>query len=170
MSLPLSLQPVDQTNTESRCIPATSPDPVTARATRGRIDTPVRMTLLSSPESSASPPTPKSRASNSPPGAATVEHTTDSRTPFGDLGIPSSPSSFPAPVLHNMLSTGTPLSSDSPVTRPDHATSSPESHVPVLAPVAPFASTPPSTSAPHPDISEDGGKWKAGLRKVTTPP
>ena len=35
----------------------------------------------------------------------------------------------------------------------------------MLARPAPFASPPPSTSAPDRDIAEDGGNQKAGLRK-----
>ena len=73
-----------QTTTESRCTPPTSPNPVTARATRGSVDT----IHLSTLEPSTSTPPPKPRASASPPDAVYVEHNADGSAPFPD--VPSS--------------------------------------------------------------------------------
>ena len=123
ISVSVSLQPVAH-------VPATSSNPVTTRVTHGSTGTSARTKHLSTPEPSAStPPRPKASTS-SPPDDVSVEH-----TPTHSLNVLSLPS--PAQVLDDMLPTGSPSSSDSVVTGPNHASSSPASHSLMLAPGAP---------------------------------
>ena len=117
ISLPVSSQPVDKTTTESRRLPATSPNPVITRATHGNIETSPRLTYLTTLEPSASHTPPMPKASTCPPDAIAVEHTAVNPTPSDGLGIPSPPS--PTPVLDDMCPTGPPLSTDHLVTRSD---------------------------------------------------
>ena len=98
ISFPVSLQPVDQTTTKSRRIPATSPHPVITHATHGIFDTPPRLTYLSTLEPLASTP-PKAKSSNSPPDAIAAEHTSVNLTPSGGLDVPSSPN-IPSSASH----------------------------------------------------------------------
>ncbi|KAH9015027.1 hypothetical protein EDB84DRAFT_798252 [Lactarius hengduanensis] len=155
---------VDKSTTESRRIPSTSPNPATVRAIHGSIDTCVQETRLSTPDPSASNLPPTSKALTSPPGAVAVPGNAHRRTPSVDPNIPSSPS--PTPVLDDKALTGPPLSSDSPVTGPDHAYSSPESHSSVSTPASPFASLPRPNSVPDLGVvTEDGGNPKTGLLK-----
>ncbi|KAI9461973.1 hypothetical protein BJY52DRAFT_1222175 [Lactarius psammicola] len=120
------------------------------------------------PEHSASSRPPTSRASTSPPSAITVQHTTHRRT---SSDIPNIPSSPPTAVLDNVPPTGLPLSSDSPVTGSDHASSSPESHSSMLAPVAPGPSPPRLISALDLGVATEGegSHAHAGLRKDNDP-
>ncbi|KAH9014229.1 hypothetical protein EDB85DRAFT_880094 [Lactarius pseudohatsudake] len=72
------------------------------------------------------------------------------------------PTPTPSPVLDDKPLAGSPLSSDSPMTGPDHAYSSPESHSSVLTPASP----PRPTSVPDLGVvTEDGGNPKTGLLK-----
>ena len=120
ISVPATLQSVDQTTTESRCISVTSPNLDITHATHRVIATFPRPTHHSTPEPLASTP-PDSTASNFPPDAINIRHTAVSLTPSGGLDVPSSPS--PSPVFNDIFPTGPPLSSDSHVTRSDHALS-----------------------------------------------
>ena len=141
ISVPTSLKAVEQTTTESRRIPATSPIPVNTRAIDGRIDAPAGTVPLSSPKLSAIAPPPKSEASTSPPNTVAVDHSANSRT--ASLDVPSSPSHT------QVLTTGPPLTSVSPVFGTDHAYPSTQSRSAILVPDDPFTSPPPpSTSAP----------------------
>ena len=134
-----SLQPIDQIATESHRTPVTLPNPATARATLGIIDT----MNLSTPEPSASTSPPESRALASPPDTVDVEHSADSHAP--SIDVPSSPS--PTQVLP----TGPPLTSDFTVIGTDHTSSSLEYLSPMLAPGAPSPSR-----LLHPSASDMG--------------
>ena len=81
-----------------------------------------------------------------PPDTVAVEHTTDTHAPFDYPGVLSSPS--PTPALDRMLSTGPLFCPDSPVTRPDHSSSSLEFYSSMLAPGAPDPSRPWLSSTP----------------------
>ena len=154
LSSSVPLQPIDQTATESPRAPTNSPNPVTTRATHGSIDT----MQLSTPEPPASTPPPKSRAPDSPPDAIDVEHSADSCAP--SLDVQSSPSPT------RILPTGPPLTLYSPATGTDHASSSPESHSPMVAPGDPCPS--PSWLFCGPDLgaaSEVEGSVKPALRE-----
>ena len=121
---------------ESLRIPGTSPEPVAAGTTRGIDIFPGPRTMcLFTPGPLAPTPLPKSPSptSISPPDAVTVEYTADNRT--SSLDIPSSPS--PTQALDNILPTGPPLSTDSPATETDHASSLPEHFHCCLLPVLP---------------------------------
>ncbi len=131
ISVPVSLPPAYQTTTESFHIPATSPDSATAGATRD-IDTSARTMPPTTPETS----TPLSSASST--GAVPPRHNAD---PLTSSDAPDFPSpALPNPVLDNILPTGPPLSSPSPMTRPDDSPSFPESHCLILATTAPSTS------------------------------
>lgn len=111
ISIPAFLRCVDQTTSENRRIPFTSPNPVITRATHVDIGTSPRTTHLSTPEPSASTP-PKLEAST-PQVAIIAENTAVSLTP-GSLDVPSAPS--PAPVFDDMFPTVALLSLDASVT------------------------------------------------------
>ena len=115
ISIPPSLQHVDQTTTENCRVPATLSNPITTHATHGSIGTSARTTHLSTPKPSASTRPPESKASISPLDAVAVEHTPASCTPPDDLVVPSSPSSPPV-----LLPKSTPLSSDYTLTGSDN--------------------------------------------------
>ncbi|KAI9449952.1 hypothetical protein BJY52DRAFT_209445 [Lactarius psammicola] len=162
ISVPLFLQPVDQTTTESCRIPATSPNPVITHATHESIDTSTKTMRPPTPDPSASNPPPKSNASTFPPDVAVVPHTINRRTPPDDPDVSSSP---PTAVLDDMFPIGPLLSSDSPVTGSDHVSSSPASHSPLLAPVAPDPSCPLPSSAPDLGATSGEGGVKVALHK-----
>ena len=112
ISVSLSLQPVNQTATESRHIFATSPNPVTTRAAHGSIDPSTRKMRLSAPEPSSSfTPLPMSKASTSSLDAVPIQHTPISRTLSLDVSLPP-----PAQVLDDRLPMGPPLTSDTSIT------------------------------------------------------
>ena len=160
--VPGSFHPANQTAIENLRIPATSPDLVTASVIQGGIDTSTTTTPLSTLEPSASTLPPTSMASTSPPGAVAVPYIADRRTSSDVLDVLSLPSL--TLVLDNMLLTGPQSSLDSPVTGPDHSSSSPESHSSLLAPAAPGPSRP--RLAPDLGNAADGeGSAKAALRK-----
>jgi len=167
ISVPVSLQPVDQTTTESCRIPATSPNPVTTCMTHGDVDTTAKTTHLSTLGPSAStnpPPESKTRTSTSAPDAVAVLHAALRRTPSDDPDVPSSPS--PTLVPDNTSFTGLLLSSASPVTGSDHASSSPGSHLSLQATAPPGQSRPQLSSASGLGAAADGeGSAKAALHK-----
>ena len=109
VSIPVSLDPIDQATTESRRIPATSPNLGSTRATHGSIDTSARTTHLSAPELSAFASAPMSNLKASPPDAVAVEHTAGIRAPSDGLDILSSASA--TPVLDDIPPSGPLLSS-----------------------------------------------------------
>ncbi|KAI9445697.1 hypothetical protein BJY52DRAFT_1228763 [Lactarius psammicola] len=96
----------------------------------------------STPDPSASNPSPKSNASTFPPEAAVVPHTVDRRTPSDGPDVPSSP---PTAVFDDM----------SPI----------ESHPPLLTPVTPDPSCPLPSSAPDLGATSGEGGVKAALHK-----
>ena len=160
--LPGSLRLAHQTAIENLRIPATSQNPVTARVMQGGSDTSTTATPRSTPESSAST-LPTSMASTSP-HCDVVQNITDSLTSPDVLDIPSLPS--PTTVLENMFSPGLQSSLDSPVTRSDHASSSPESPSSLLSPTSTAASHPRLSSAPYSGTAaEEEGRAKAALLK-----
>ena len=161
ISVSVFLQPPDQTSTEARRIPATSPDPIDTRAIRG-IDASARTLHLFIREPTASTPL-KAKATTSTPDSVALEHTPVNRTP--SLDVPSS--SSPIPVPDDILPTGPPLPSDSSVTGSDYALSSPESHSSMLAPGTPGSSRPWLSSAPGMGVVTEGGdsRTKTALRK-----
>ena len=142
------------TATEIRHIPSTSPNLVTTGAIHGSINTFSRPMHLSIPEPSASTTPSTSKISTSPPDAIAVERTAASHTVSDDVGGPSSPS--PSPVLANMLPPGLLLPSDSVVTGSDHDSFFPESHSPVLAPIARGPSFSRLSSAPDLGAAAEG--------------
>ena len=155
ISVSVSPQPIDQIG--SRRTPPITPTPVTTRAHRNIF------TLLSTPKPSASTPLLKSQALVSPADAVDVEHSAYSRAPL--LDVPSPPSST------QVLPTGPSLTLDSTVTGTDHASSSLESHSPMVAPGAPGPSRPLHSSAPDLDVVAEGeGCVKPALRKVNDAP
>ena len=107
--VPVSLQFVDQTTTEHRCITSTSPDPVITRARHRYIEKSRRTMHISTLEPLERPPKPK--ASTCPPDATTTEQTTASLTPLDCLNVLLSPS----PAVDNMFPPGPPLTLGSPV-------------------------------------------------------
>ncbi|KAH9037559.1 hypothetical protein EDB84DRAFT_1560575 [Lactarius hengduanensis] len=159
ISDPVPLQPASQTTIQSRRIPATSPDPVTARTTtHGGIDDTAGPMLLSTPEISVPSHPSTSKASTSLPDAITHCRTP---SPSDAPDISSSP-----PVVDNTLPTDPLLSSDSPA-RPgsDHAPSSPESHSSMLAPALPGPPPPRSISAPDLGAAEGDGSALVSSRE-----
>ena len=148
---PIYLRLINRITTGSRRTPPTLPNPVTTGAIHGSIDT-IR---LFTPDPSASAPPPKSRASASPPDAVNVEHNADGGAPYPE--VPSSPPT-------QVLATGPPLTSDSPVTETDHACSSLDSHLPMPARGSPSPSYPRLLS----DLgaaTEGGGSAKTTMHK-----
>ena len=111
ISFPASLQSVDQETTESPRIAAISPNPVTTGATNRSTDTSPRTMHLSTPESLAFTPLPKSQTTLSDDVA--IEHTI-SCTPSGDLDVWSPPAT---PFLVDMLPRGPLLSLNSSASR-----------------------------------------------------
>jgi len=132
-SVPMSIHPAHPTIVE-----AISPDPATANATQGGINTSTRTIPHSTPETST-PTSPL--ASTFPPSAVALQHNADLRT---SSDVPDFPPPPPIPVPENIFPTDPSLSSDSPVTGSDHAHSLPESHSSILATAPP--STPRLTS------------------------
>ncbi|KAI9445694.1 hypothetical protein BJY52DRAFT_1420701 [Lactarius psammicola] len=146
ISIPVSLQPVDQTTAESHHYPATSPNPVAALVIQGGIDTTTTIPPYI-PEPSASSP-PISISSTSPPGAVSLQHIAEHCTPPDDpdFRAPSSPTLVP----NNTLPT--------------------ESHslMPTPAASGPFYPQLSSTP-PDPETATEGkGSAKAVLRKEMT--
>jgi hypothetical protein len=148
--------PTHQTTFDTlRGIPVVSPDQATTGTIREFVVPSVTMTDPAT-DTSTSAPLP---STNFPPDAVAIPQTTDLRTPMHDPDIPSSLSLTLA--LNNPLP---PFPSDSPVTGSYHA-SSPESHSSMLAPAAPSASPPLSTTVPNLAAVEDKGNTKAVLCK-----
>ncbi|KAI9458613.1 hypothetical protein BJY52DRAFT_1416389 [Lactarius psammicola] len=156
--VPVSLHPAHPTTVEDHHIPTTSSDPTSANATQGGLDTLTRtMPHFTLETSTPTPPL----VSTSPPSSISLQHNADPRT---SSGVPDFPPSPPIPVPENIFPTGPPLSSDSPVTRSDHAHSLPESHSSMLG-TAPRG-TPQPTSVPGLGAAaEGGGSAKAILHK-----
>lgn len=98
------------TTPASRRVPSTSPNPVTTLVIHEGIETLPRTMEVSTPESSASPSSSKSKTSACPPDGLAVEHTAVSDSAPGDRNTPSS--APPATVLDNILPTGLLLPSD----------------------------------------------------------
>ena len=132
--------------------PGTSSAPVVDGTTQD-IETFPRTSHLFTPKSSSFFP-PEPMTLTSPPDTVAVDHTTDTHTPFDDLNVPSSPSL--TPDIDGMFSTGPFLRPDSPVTGPDHFSSSLESHSSMLAPRSPGPSRPRLSSAPDLDSAAHG--------------
>ncbi|KAH9034794.1 hypothetical protein EDB84DRAFT_1676108 [Lactarius hengduanensis] len=97
--------PAHQTSVANLRIPATSPDPVTARVIQDSIATSAKTIPLSTVEPSASTPPP---TSTFPPGAVAVQNIADRCTSLDIAGVPTLPS--PTPFLYNILPTGSHLS------------------------------------------------------------
>ena len=160
ISVPVSLQPIDQTTAESCHTPTTSPNLFTTHAIHGSIGTSPGTMHFSTMEPSTPAP-PESKAS--PPDAITAEHTAASRTASDDLDVSWTP--LPAPVLDNVLPTGPLLSSYSPMAGSDHTYSSPESHSSMLTPAALSPSRLRLPSAPDLGAAIEGeGRARGALR------
>jgi hypothetical protein len=147
-------------------------DPVTAHVIQGGTDT-TRTIPFPTPEPSVSTSPLVSMVStpSPPPGAAAIQRITDRRTSLNIQSLPSLPS--PAPVLANILPTGSQSSLDSPVTGSDHTYSYAESHLSLPAPAAPGPSRPQLPSPPDSHTATEGeGSSKATLheRNALDPP
>ena len=120
MSVSTSFYPAHQTAMGDLRSPGTSSAPVVAGTTQD-IEAFPRTGHLFTPEPSAFTP-PKPMSLTHLPDTVAVEHTTDSLAPLDNLDVLPSPS--PNPVLHGMLLTGLLFCPGSPVTGPDHSSSS----------------------------------------------
>ena len=139
VSVLVSLDPIDQVPTESCCV-STSPNPGPTRATHGNMDSSTRTTHLSTPEPSVFTFALKSNSNASPPDSFAVECTADTCAP--SEGSDTQLSASANLILGDILISGSLLSSDSPVTGSDCASTTTKYYSSMLARAAPFASPP----------------------------
>ncbi|KAH9020775.1 hypothetical protein EDB84DRAFT_1514283 [Lactarius hengduanensis] len=120
------------------------------------------------PETSSSPPP---LPSTPGPAAVPPQHNPDPQTPSGAPNIPSSASTNPVP--NNILPTGPPLSSNSPMTRFDLSPSRPEPHRSIMITTAPSAPPGPTSALDLGTAAEGDSSSMPGLRKekdIADPP